>query len=850
MFSNPPGSLGDASSLIVAGYSDAWIDHSAAGSLATLQVEEMVAAWRRGESIRAEDILAGHPELDDEAALRLIYEELCLREEAGEEVEPSEIVRRFPRWSDELIHLLDCRRLIDAGPVPVGFPDVGEDVAGFRLLAELGRGSAGRVFLAAQPSLGDRPVAVKVVELGHDEHLSLARLQHMNIVPLYSEHVLRGRNLRILCMPFLGGATLAKVLEILREIPPAQRTGRQILEAMDGVQSRRPVNVPAAGPFRRSIIHAGYVEAICSIGAYLADGLQYAHERGLVHMDVKPSNVLLAVNGQPMLLDFHLAQGPIGPAEPPPLRMGGTAGFLSPEQRRAMDAVREHRRIEQAVDGRSDIYSLGMMLYVALGGPLQVGSDGLPPELHRCNPRVSFGLSDIIHKCLRHEPADRYPDVAALATDLRRHLGHLPLRGVPNRSWTERWSKWRRRRPSALSRALLLLALAATIGIAASVIGLAYRLRVRDIQDALDRGRRHRELRQFALAVESIRHGLALAQHLPWLEPRRRALQSELAMAVRAGQAADLHALTEMIRFRYGMAQPPADEVRSLIRLGEATWQNRGTLLQTDGGSLDPEIERSIRGDLLELVVFWLDLKLRHAPPAGMAEARRASVAVLDQAEALLGSSPSLDRDRRAYSGAIDGRDARVGPSVAPRSAWEHFDLGRSYLRSESLELAAEQFRLGLQLRPQDFWLNFFEGLCDYRLGRFDDAVNAFRVCIALSPETAECYYNRALAYQALGQYDRAQLDYDRTLTLNPRSAEAALNRGIVHYRRSRLVEATTDVERALSFPSDPTTQGMIRYNLSLVNRARGDRQAASKNLRAAVELGNPDAIKLSRTPD
>src|SRR5262245_46834883 len=85
------------------------------GSLATQHVEEMVAAWRRGERPRAEDILALHPELGDDAAIRLIYEEVCLRHEAGIEVDPTELARRFPRWADELALLLDCRRLIDAG---------------------------------------------------------------------------------------------------------------------------------------------------------------------------------------------------------------------------------------------------------------------------------------------------------------------------------------------------------------------------------------------------------------------------------------------------------------------------------------------------------------------------------------------------------------------------------------------------------------------------------------------------------------------------------------------------------------------------------------------------------------
>ncbi len=217
------------------------------------EVGEMVAAWRRGERPRAEDFLAGRPGLGDEGAIRLIFEEYCLRQESGLEVDPVDFARRFPRLWPELEMLLECHRLMEPGSIPAALPGVGEDLAEFRLLAEMGRGALGKVFLAAQFALADRPVVVKVTALGRGEHLSLARLQHMNIVPLYSAQVLHDRGLQVLCMPFLGGATLAQVLEILDDIEPSRRSGGQVLGAIDRVQADLPVAVPPArGPEGRS----------------------------------------------------------------------------------------------------------------------------------------------------------------------------------------------------------------------------------------------------------------------------------------------------------------------------------------------------------------------------------------------------------------------------------------------------------------------------------------------------------------------------------------------------------------------------------------------------------------------
>ncbi len=250
------------------------------------------------------------------------------------------------------------------------------------------------VYLAAQQSLSNRRVVLKLVAPEACEHLLLARLQHTHIVPLYSVENDPARNLRALCMPYFGGASLARLLELMQSIRPARRMGRDLLAALDrapgaqafggnpkdndavshgtngsAVWNRHP---PAGQTFpsaaRQLIPRSSYVQVICWIGACLAEALQYAHERGLLHLDLKPSNVLLAADGQPMLLDFHLAREPVDPQDERIPWLGGTAGYMSPEQTAAVRAVQLGRSVTQSVDGHSDIYSLGVVLCEALTG--------------------------------------------------------------------------------------------------------------------------------------------------------------------------------------------------------------------------------------------------------------------------------------------------------------------------------------------------------------------------------------------------------------------------------------------------------------------------------------------------
>jgi serine/threonine protein kinase/Flp pilus assembly protein TadD len=714
----------------------------------------------------------------------------------------------------------------------------------------------GRTFLASQKSMAGRLMVLKVTPLGAEEHLRLARLQHMNIVPLYVEQVFPARNVRVIGMPYLGGTTLGRIAENLAAVPHAQRTGKHLLEALD---RSAPPFVPeplwrslATGPFRDYLAQATFVESICWIGACLADALQYAHDRGLVHLDVKPSNVLIAADGQPMLLDFHLARAPLVPGQAAPDRLGGTVHYWSPEQHAAVESVRRGDRIGRQVDGRSDLYALGLLLYEVLGGdPARHAAAGAASRrpLAKCNSRVAPGLSDIVGKCLAAEAEARYPDAAALALDLRRHLNDLPLHGVRNRSLRERWRKWRKRSPSALPRLTLWVSLMAVSLLVGAVLYVQLTRREHEIGAALAEASESLGRQQYAPAITALQRGQALAGGWPVSAAQEQALHSSLQRVQGMKNTAELHELVNRLRFRFGINPPEPGEARALYLRGREIWRSRARIFRTARAPSDNATERQVRTDLIDLATILAEMAARQAPSGAAAphSPLADAVTILNEAQAELGPSAAVSRDLWSYSRALGLTEAETPPPARapPSTAWEHYDLARTYLRAADFARAESELRRSSELRPEEFWPHFYVGLCCYKLGRHADAVASLGTAIALAPRTAECYFNRALAQQALGRYDDAIRDDARALELDARFTDAALNLGIALFRAGRHAEALEALERARAMTSSPRVLGLIAYNTALIQMARHDEPAARASLRRALELGDREARDL-----
>ena len=447
-------------------------------------------------------------------------------------------------------------------------------------------------------------------------------------------------------------------------------------------------------------------------------------------------------------------------------------------------------------------------------------------------------MADIIHKCLAKEPQHRYLHAAALATDLRRQLSDLPLLGVRNRNVLERWSKWRRRRPHALTLAsMLLVVLFASVAVSLYTLALINQ-RLRDADAMRSAGQKQLDSQAYAEAIRSFSRGLDLIERIPGSSDLSEKFSEQLRLARRGQAAEQLHVLTNQIRLYCGDEGRTLKEVQTLEEHCQKIWNTRGLLVKPVGARLEPALEEQIQADMLDLAILWAELRSRSAPADRVQEVCRDALQLLTEAEKLLGSSIILTRERQAYLEKLDeapaaGGAAPLATELVPQTAWEHLYMGRSYLRAAKLTEALAEFERALFLNPQEFWASFYRGQCCYRLKRYQEAVDAFSTCLALTPSSAPCFYNRALAQSARGNTAGALLDYDRALQLDKNLAAAALNRGILHYNAKRYTAVLEDLQRALEMGADP---GTVHYNRALVHLARGDRVSALESVRAALQ--------------
>jgi serine/threonine-protein kinase len=274
----------------------------------------------------------------------------------------------------------------------------------YKILGELGRGAMGVVYKAEDPNL-DRIVALKTIVIEADaegrkeyerrfflEAKAAGKLNHPNIVTVYDFGEEEG--VAYLAMELVEGNDLRLRLK---------ESAGQGLPAMDAVD----------------------------VAQQVAEGLGYAHERGIVHRDIKPGNIMLQPRGQAKIMDFGLARMRVADHKTSTGMVLGTPKYMSPEQVAG-----------QPVDQRSDVFSLGIVLHEMLTGTRLFAGEDTPQIMHnvvhvehepptRIKPELPAMLDFVVARALKKDPALRYQDAFELSADLANCLAELRGKAPP-----------------------------------------------------------------------------------------------------------------------------------------------------------------------------------------------------------------------------------------------------------------------------------------------------------------------------------------------------------------------------------------------------------------------------------
>jgi serine/threonine-protein kinase len=270
-----------------------------------------------------------------------------------------------------------------------------EEFGRYRVLRELGRGAMGIVYLAEDTQLA-RQVALKMIALSGTDHER-------------DRHEARFRQEARAA----GGVTHPAIVTIY----DAGREGDVAFIAMELVEGRE----------LRELIREGSIPPARAIelAALVADGLAYAHERGVIHRDIKPGNIMVLADGRVKVMDFGIARLRAPTVKTQTGVLLGSPQYMSPEQISGNE-----------VDGRADVFSLGVVLYEMLTGVRPFDAADLSQVLFwvvnmpakapsERRPGLPAVVDYIVARAMRKKPADRYATAAEFAADLRRCLAEV-----------------------------------------------------------------------------------------------------------------------------------------------------------------------------------------------------------------------------------------------------------------------------------------------------------------------------------------------------------------------------------------------------------------------------------------
>jgi tetratricopeptide (TPR) repeat protein len=655
--------------------------------------------------------------------------------------------------------------LLSAGAVPP--PQIGR----FILQRFLGEGAFGRVYEAYDPTL-KRTVAIKVakssqlytpqrVERFLREARAAARLVHPNIVTVYESG--RDGERHFIASAFVPGRSLADVLS--------------------GLQPGQPLAL------RRAVL----------IVRKLADALAYAHRNEVIHRDVKPANVMLSEDDEPLLMDFGLAaltdQETRLTCEGGPM---GTPAYMAPEQWRGQ------------AEAASDQYALGCLFFELLAGELPfVG--GTPehyrflhesrpiPSPREIRPGIPRDLETICCKCLDKEPSRRYTNCQELADDLRRWLEDEPIRARPMPAW-ERIVRWARREPVKV--ALVFTSLAALVVTLFYLLALANQLgselrREKTVQALLDQGRNAETHGDLATAASRYDGALATLEaerpkdeRLPQIRKRREQIRTALQeqktrQQARANGEEFLKGSSEIGFSSLNVTgDGPEGQRKRIGKLAKAALARLGLTipcppqeavqaLEAYHSRCEPSEFAPIASGCYEVLLTWAEAEAG-SPPGLNAEERKAragrALDLLEVAEALRAATQLQPKPtqtflvRRARYRTQAGKegaqaDLAAAADLPPQTALDHFLVALDAYEHGQLSRVESACEDVLRLRPGHFWGHYLQSLCHLKNQHWSEAKAGLLACLSVRADIPWPHVSLASARFELGKLAETQTE-------------------------------------------------------------------------------------------